>query len=1106
MSLKLKITLITVALSVAAALGGQQEANAYPSRVHMKYANDLRAELIRTNDGTIQLMLGNYHVELTAQDADAIINNPLEFRAGAISPDNFVFPGMTDLTHAIGLSPFEQCELIYQAAVIESERAYALGCFVHGTGDAIVHHLVNYLAGETFTLNPMSNDRLDGWDNVVRHIVAESMVQDAVLNADNTAYEASKLMHNTPAGFALRIYFDESSPLWQLMTTHAQVKYAEAKAASPGAPLSDVIANSGLAPAEHVGMTPVYLREVDALLDDVQIYIEDEIARLQDISDPDGFELGVTAGNDGLLGTEDDETDCSATCPQLFATYFTYVGLLAPRETAGGDPLPSAYEKIIEKLRADLFGFFPALHATITNISVLLNTPLQPGDDSGIAITEQQVTTAFQPLQDWVDQMTTIDYDTLIHAVLPGWILDLEQFLTAVGVNVSIAGLLEYLFQPVIAQVQEAIDTYVIGTAKTYLEELATEYAAQVDVVHAEFSQRLADDAPATLGGDGTFDYFMESGLYAHSFNIGAVTLAERRMALPNGTEYGGWGPASFDASWTFTWMQPAVCSYLTSIVFPLGLDLRGILSVQIGDTLHTAANTDDAPIECHDGSATAFTSSPSPAACALTDVPTLTSAATPQGSLSRSFPPSAVGANVECENIVVPGLPLPPEDPDAGVPDGGVDPDGGTTGDPDPKGCGGCSTSGGGAGGSFVMLFMVLGIFLARRRRNLMRFVPIMALATLVGLGTVACSDDSGNGTNQNDAAVDNDGDVQNDVNVDPDSGPDADAAISPRALLLAALGDSVWHGTATRGGTTRGYELHFRADSLMWAEIRNPYGPARLREMRGFTMDEDATVHSTVITPNGWPINPENGRQDDWTIVVTDGNPRTLTTTRNGDVETFEEGAWPIPESGLTATVYVFTPGQTMDDAFCSSGLSGFDYNVILQFSRGNLPLEVIETDRVAGAPLVQWADVGNNFSIVDVAGFDQLGGTELSDQFNFVVHYRGVIEHPGGSMSMRELDDSVEDALWVFLDSNVGSSNVNDIFLEVHGFWWADATADEPSATFPAGDVEFEAMLVRCAVDFEGDPIDVQLLNANTSWTHVGNFPSRPEINTTLFPPAF
>lgn len=169
-------------LSFCAALGGSGDAHAFTTRFHIKLANDVRKALIQSGGSGIPLRFGNYTVALKAEDVTALQNHPHEFRAGAVGPDNMAFPGMTDPSHAVGQRPYEQCELLYQEAILPAERAYALGCFLHGATDAIAHHYVNYMTGETFTLAPITTGRQQSWSNVIRHIIAENMVQEAAFN------------------------------------------------------------------------------------------------------------------------------------------------------------------------------------------------------------------------------------------------------------------------------------------------------------------------------------------------------------------------------------------------------------------------------------------------------------------------------------------------------------------------------------------------------------------------------------------------------------------------------------------------------------------------------------------------------------------------------------------------------------------------------------------------------------------------------------------------------------------------------------------------------------------------------------------------------------
>ncbi|HMR78310.1 MAG TPA: hypothetical protein PKD61_24555, partial [Polyangiaceae bacterium] len=296
---------------LGAALGGlllmaSSDAEAFSTRVHITLANDIRDTLIAGGGSNVPLRFGNFTVTLSNEDAQAIINNPLEFRAGAVGPDNTAFPGMTDPSHAIGQRPFEQCELLYKEALLPPEKAYAMGCFLHGSTDAVAHHYVNFLTGETFTLNPLTSDRASSFSNVVRHITAESMIQEALLIKAPQAFEGTRLSHSIPKSFVQRAYFNEQSPLWQLVAKHAKGKLDTAKANNPGAGLVTVIQNAGLAPADHLVLTPLYLREIDDERVATRASVTKTIADLQNPGTVDGAKLGVTAGTDGKLGTSDD--------------------------------------------------------------------------------------------------------------------------------------------------------------------------------------------------------------------------------------------------------------------------------------------------------------------------------------------------------------------------------------------------------------------------------------------------------------------------------------------------------------------------------------------------------------------------------------------------------------------------------------------------------------------------------------------------------------------------------------------------------------------------------------------------------------------------------
>jgi hypothetical protein len=190
--------LLAAAAVGATTLGHAATANAFTTRVHIALANEIRTALVAGGGSSIALKLGPYSVTLSEADAKAIIEQPLAFRAGAVGPDNVIFPGMTDPSHAIEQRPYEQCQVLYGMALTAEERAYAIGCFLHGSTDAIAHHYVNYMTGETFTLNPLTSARMSSWTNVVRHISAEAQLQKAAFTLKSANFGAGPMSHAIP--------------------------------------------------------------------------------------------------------------------------------------------------------------------------------------------------------------------------------------------------------------------------------------------------------------------------------------------------------------------------------------------------------------------------------------------------------------------------------------------------------------------------------------------------------------------------------------------------------------------------------------------------------------------------------------------------------------------------------------------------------------------------------------------------------------------------------------------------------------------------------------------------------------------------------------------
>ena len=1104
-------------------------ASAFTTRVHIVLANEVHASLVASGDGTLRLRWSDYSVQLPQEDADAIVAQPLAFRAGAIGPDNTVFPAMTDGTHGVEQDPYRQCQMLYDEAFTQAERAYALGCFLHGATDAVAHHFVNYYSGETFTLNPVRYSRASNFDNVIGHIATESLIQNALYQSDRARFQGTELDHSIPQDFVLRTYFDVESPLWQRMAEGALVKWQAAQAADPSGNVLSWAQSADFSPWEQIAMAPQYIEELQRLRGELRQYLVDRIAALA--VDPS---VDAQPGPDGVIGTPDDETACTVSCPSAFGEYWIYVRLLAPRRDTSGNPLPSAFDLISNDLGNDLYGFLPALVEVIANLSATLNTPIGDDGEHGLDIDRARLTQLFDPIDDWGARTFAIDWTSVGMAVSPGWYNDLSGFLSMFGVSVTLPDILGLLFQPIVDEIRAALIDEVRARAEEFVDELKAEYDARVGPWLVEVSGRVGGSSPPSLG-ESIFDRPYESGLFAYSFNLTAAAFANHEVLLVATAPIEN-GPASFDASYTPDWTQAGLCDYLRQAIFPAGLGVQPLLSVQIDSTFYGSTTTDNSPVECHDGSLETF-GAPSLTSCAHTTLPELL--VDPVGSLTRAFPPVHSAGNPACARLIVPGLPEPPPLPDGGMPgtDGGI----AVAGD----GGGGVTTAGGcctiapgarrGAPSGLWLLALLFGAALLRRRRPRAPAARTAACA-LLALSSLGCGDGVTPGQDgaMPDASETIDAAAPDAFVPDMDAGTDAglppgtDAGPDYRPAFLAELDGTVWSATQIRdeagAGVERAYELHFQGGAEpMFGEIRNPYGPARQRVLRfmriGRTACTDASrcdVETTVTIPDStWETPPAlRGQRETVTMEILAGSPRQLSIrNQSGVEEIFLEEPWPVPESGLTAEVRIFQggSGHPISDAFCTTERSitnSMEQPTVWEFARGLSGEVTLGYDVVAGVDLGEWNDVANHFGIRDVAGFDigTLGGSELTQQFYFVVRYTGVVEHPGGRFQMREQDDSVEDAVWAFVGAGVFGTSRDDLFLEVHHYVWPDYTSDDPSVTLAAGDVPVEIILPRCEMEFTGSgQVRAEARLGTGGYQLMADQPTRPRIDAALFPPV-
>lgn len=1105
--------LLGAALLASTVMTATDDASAFSTRVHILFANKVRDAVVAGN-GTVELWQGGTSVTLLPEDREAIINEPEAFRAGAVGPDNIMFPGLTDPSHAIEQRPFEQCERLYQSAVLERERAYALGCFLHGASDAVGHHYVNFMTGETFTLNPITSSRAQSFDNVVRHIIAEDMIQDALAEQSPSEFSSARLGHEIPKGFVVRSYFDSSSPVYELLSYKAINRYNGFIEDNPSATLLDVVLGVQATPAEQLVLLPIYRDQIEATRDYLREYLFDEIATMQDFSSPEGSQLLILPGPDGVLGTSDDDADCSVSCAQAFVKYFVFVGLTEPRYDAGGNELPSAWDKVSDKFSGDLEGLSPAMVDVIENVSARLNQGL---DQGGIGISEldpADLEQDFDPLVAWAEDITTIDTMTIALAVSPQWLNDLEVFFQGFGLDVNVVEWVEAILEPVLQPIRDGIRAFVIEQAKEFVGDLVTQYKAQLAAIDAEYRSRLMAVRPEGASGDTFLDEFYASGLYGHTFNVMVVALADHRAILPVGDDLVGIGPASFDCSHTPKWMQVGACPYLAEVVFPLGLEVNGLVSLRKDGENLMSSLEEDSPVECHDGSLSAFAAEPRPETCELVSLGELV--LEKEGTVSRGVPPELSPMSVQCQYLTIDGLPEPPEGA------GGSGNGGGSTGSGDANGGGGegagedgcdCRAASTGGGRSGALALVLAGLLLLRLRR---RVGPAVASVMVLS----ACSDDgatssggAGGASSSSSTSGGNGGDAS--AGGAPQGGGPGSGGEGPGSgganagdALEAELRGTVWNGLQDRDGKDRAYEISFHASERQFGEIRNPFGPAR-----------NLTYAEFEISPNGetmFAVDEISGEVSEWGIELVSSNPRTLRLSKPGGLEVFTEGYWTVPETGLTAEVRVFPADGVVANAYCkaSSFQCEIDYDALFGFARGENVETPLESDIAGGVELLSWYNVPN-FTVTDVEGFgfDSLGGTLLSDQYNFVVRYTGWVEHPGGALSMREQDDDVGEfsatgngGVWAFVGDDTGVGGFDELFLGVNAFGFcSEGSTDEPVVNVTgSGFVPIEIIMVRCNTD--GPPVDAEMKITSGPWLYVGEQPTAPDVSLETFPLPF
>lgn len=741
-----KLALMTGFAALAGTTLAPGAAHAYSVKVHIHFANEIRDELVRNMSGqgctaadawcgkpAIRLLGPDgdtKFVVLDRKDAEAIRDNPEFWRGGAIGPDNTVFPGMTDPSHAWHFSPFSQCQAMLDNSTTGAERAYALGCYLHGITDNNVHHVVNYFSGETFTLFPKdaADDELKfSLLNVVRHMTVEGKIEKALENAKPGAFSADKMKHRIAKDLYRRVYLDPDTErgLWHwfagqlvarkndaLMAAqldgfdpqdHLELSIEEIKEEGRAIELDGRVMQAYVDFLETGGtvdgLTPGSLAPHDYVL--LLPEIVEDVKRLLDITEAAG--VAKLAEHRAEWNAEGCNT---LLCPVLKTKIEFYEHLFAPRNGQR-----SRFGEAVDLKKRQLDGVLDGYIGTVERLSNLIVSKGIPG------IGRDDLKFAMQPLADAIDQVTDFPYEVMF----PQWAVDVVE---------RVAPLKQFL-QGAFRLVTEEFKAQIVARMTQYTDQLKAQLLAMspqaVQDIHAK-AKELAEIAKAqvdqtklaALGidlrdADAALASFDTSVLYMNSYNSIAGALANQAVVFSTApTSFFGGGPVSFDASYQVAYNQLSVCDGLREAFYPCGTS--AIESLQ-GDfraceALDLVTPEMEPPAECHDGSAVEFVDDPNPAQCVRRHLEEIVDFHEGHlGSYSLAIPPSLADRGPECVNPQIPGLVLTGDkDDDASE---GSEPAVG-----DEAGCACTAGESDGAGWGAALL-LLLGVPAIRRRRR---------------------------------------------------------------------------------------------------------------------------------------------------------------------------------------------------------------------------------------------------------------------------------------------------------------------------------------------------------------------------------------------------
>lgn len=735
-------------LTLAAIAAVPSTASAYSVKVHIHLANEIRAELIRNMDrvgcteedawcGKPAIKLlgpdgADKYVLLSDDNAEAIRDNPEFWRGGAIGPDNTVFPGMTDPSHAWHFFPFSQCQAMVENSKDSAERAYALGCYLHGITDNNVHHVVNYFSGETFTLFP--KDQAEDGElkfslmNVVRHMTVEGKIEKALEAANPDAFKPANLEHKIAGDLYRRVYLDPTDGtrgLWHWFAgglverKNDALRAAHLDGFDPQHDLETSIEDlkeegitidlDGRVMEAYVeflktggtvdGLTPGSLAPHDYVL--LLPEIVEDVKRLLDITEARGV-----ARMDALVDEWKAEGECSLTCPILSTKKKLWEHLF--KGTANSRSL---YGQAVDLKKEQLDGVVAGYIGTVERLSNLI-VAKGPG---GLSLSDIQF--AIEPLANAIDQVTDFPYEVLF----PQWAVDIIE---------DIAPLRSFL-EGTVRLVTDEFKAQIVARMTEYTAQLKEQLLAMApeavqhlhdkaqelrDIALAQIDEAKLDALGIDLSdADAALSSFDRSVLYMNSFNSIAGVLANSELVFSTEpTSFAGGGPVSFDASYQVGYTQMSVCGDLAEAFYPCGTSAIEVLQPDYTSCERVDVITPEMEphVECHDGSATEFTDDPNQATCVRRDLEQIIGPTEGHlGSYTLAYPPEHADRGPECRDLEVPGLDVSAEGKEDNA--GGETAEGGADE--------GCACNARGSGGSapawMLTLFVVAGV--ARRRRR---------------------------------------------------------------------------------------------------------------------------------------------------------------------------------------------------------------------------------------------------------------------------------------------------------------------------------------------------------------------------------------------------